>query len=162
MRLLKILGAAVLCGHAATATAGAPQVEQGLAFIVGDWTIAGYEGRYLDHCAWFEDRAFVVCDTMDGRHGKPQHHVAAIGWSAEAGNYTYLGYGQDGASRLDRCFANHQKGLTCLGEDRGADGLTQIRSYIWPTATGLGIRQERSLNGAAWKDVGQVAYIRKK
>jgi hypothetical protein len=156
MIIAAVLASALVAGRASAAPR---QVEQGLAYLVGEWTIAGYEGRYLDSCKWFDDHAFVVCDTMDGRHGKPQHHVAAIGWSAQTGKYTYLGYGQDGSSRLDRCFANAEKGLTCVGEDGGANGLTQIRSYIWPTATGLGIRQERSLNGAPWKEVGQVAYI---
>ena len=154
-----IIAALAIALLGAPAAAAPPQVEQGLAYLVGEWTIAGYEGRYLDSCKWFDDHAFVVCDTMDGRHGKNQHHVAAIGWSTETGNYTYLGYGQDGSSRLDRCFANSEKGLTCVGEDRGPQGLTQIRSYIWPTTTGLGIRQERSLNGAPWKEVGQVHYI---
>jgi hypothetical protein len=146
----------------APATAGAPQVEQGLAFIVGEWTIAGFEDRYSDSCKWFDDKAFVVCDTMDGRHGKPQHHVAALGWSAARGNYTYLGFGQDGSSRTQDCFANAQKGLTCVDETRGSEGLTQLRTFIWPTPTGLGLRQERSLNGGSWSDVGQVAYIPKK
>ncbi len=162
MRRFIIFTVAMAAAFPAPASAGAPQVEQGLSFIVGEWTIAGFEDRYRDSCTWFDDHAFVVCNTMDGRHGKAQHHVAAIGWSAETGNYVYLGYGQDGSSRRDACFANAEKGLTCVGENRGADGLTQIRSYIWPTATGLGIRQERSLNGGPWKEVGQVAYIPKK
>jgi hypothetical protein len=76
--------------------------------------------------------------------------------------FTDLGYGQDSCCRRKACFANTQKSLTCLGEDRGANRLTQIPSYIWPTATGLGIRHERSLNGGPWKEVGQVAYISKK
>ena len=162
MRYWMPIVAALAAAEAGPAFAGPPQVEQGLAYLVGEWTIAGYEGRYLDSCKWFDSHAFVVCDTMDGRHGENQHHVAAIGWSTETSSYTYLGYGQDGSSRLDRCFANTDKGLTCVGEDRGADGLTQIRSYIWPTPAGLGIRQERSLNGAPWKEVGQVHYIPKK
>ena len=160
MRIL-IVAAALLAIPLAPVAAGAPEVEHGLAFLVGEWTIAGMEDNYRDSCTWFDDRAFVVCNTRDGRHGKPQHHVAVIGWSAAAGNYTYLSYGQDGSSRNEPCFVNNQKGLTCLGESRGKDGFTQIRSYIWPTPTGLGIRQERSLNGGAWKDVGEVAYIPK-
>lgn len=162
MRWKQTIGALSLAAGAGGAIAGPPQVEQGLGFLVGEWTIAGMEGQYRDSCTWFDDRAFVICNTSDGRHGKPQHHVAVIGWSAAAGNYTYLSYGQDGSSRGEPCFANAQKGLTCLGESRGKDGFTEIRSYIWPTPAGLGIRQERSLNGGEWKDVGQVAYIRAK
>ena len=160
---MKILVAAAIAAALPGTTAAAPpQVEQGLSFLVGEWTIAGFEGRYTDSCTWFEDHAFVVCNTMDGRRGRPQHHVAAIGWSAARGNYTYLGYGQDGSSRSEDCFANAQKGLTCLDESRGSDGVTQLRTYIWPTATGLGLRQERSVNGGPWSDVGQVQYIPKK
>ena len=147
---------------ASSANAGQPQVEQGLSFLVGEWTIDGLQDRYRDSCGWFDDRAFVVCNTIDGRHGKPQHHVAVIGWSAVTGNYTYLSYGQDGASRSETCFVNDPKRLTCLGERRAEDGFFQVRSHIWPTSTGLGISQERSRNGGAWTDVGQVAYIRAK
>lgn len=162
MRRFIIIAAALAAALPTHANAGAPQVEQGLAFIVGEWTIAGFEDRYSDSCTWFDDKAFVICNTMDGRHGKPQHHVAALGWSAARGNYTYLGYAQDGTSRTQDCFANPQKGLTCVDENRGSGGLTQLRTYIWPTATGLGLRQERSVNGGPWSDVGQVVYIRKK
>ena len=142
--------------------AASPQVEQGLAFLVGEWTIAGFEDRYRDSCTWFDERAFVVCNTIDGRRGKPQRHVAVLGWSADTRNYTYLSYAQDGSSRMERCFANDLKGLTCLGEHRGDGGLAQTRTHIWPLPTGLGLRQERSLNGGAWSDVGQVGYIPKK
>src|SRR3954454_4634586 len=104
---------AVLAAFAARpAAAGAPQVEQGLAFLVGEWTIAGLEDRYRDSCGWYDDRAFVVCNTLDGRHGKTQHHVAVLGWSEATSNYTYLSYAQDGSSRSETCFASSLKGLT--------------------------------------------------
>ena len=151
-----------LAAVSASASAGAPQVEQNLAFLVGEWTIAGVEDRYHDSCTWFDDRAFVVCNTKDGRHGKPQHHVAVLGWSAATGNHTYLSYAQDGSSRSETCFTNALKGLTCLGEIRGDKGLTQVRTHIWPLSNGLGLRQERSLNGGPWSDVGQLEYIRRK
>ena len=163
MKAKILIAAALAAALPGTAQAGAPQVEQGLSFLVGEWTIAGFEGRYTDSCAWFEDRAFVVCNTMDGRRGgKPQRHVAALGWSAERGNYTYLGYAQDGSSKYMDCFANALKGLTCLDESRGSAGVTQLRTHIWPTATGLGLRQEKSVNGGPWSDVGQVESIPKK
>ena len=162
MRYLAWLAAILAAATSSAGSAGPSQVEQGLAFLVGNWTIAGFEDRYLDSCAWFDDHAFVVCNTSDGRHGPPQHHVAVIGWSAQSGTYTYIGYGQDGSSRAETCFASDRKGLMCLGERRGSDGYSQTRSHIWPTSTGLGISQDRSLNGGAWSEVGQVAYIPKK
>ena len=157
-----IIFAGVVVSASVPAFAGTPQVEQGLAFLVGEWTIAGVEDRYRDSCTWFEDRAFVVCNTKDGRRGNPQHHVAVLGWSTATSNYTYLSYAQDGSSRSETCFANALKGLTCLGEKRGDDGLTQVRTHIWPLTNGLGLRQEHSLNGGSWSDVGQVQYVRTK
>lgn len=162
MRQLTIIAAALAAASATSATAGPPQVEQNLGFLIGEWTIAGLEDRYRDSCSWYDDRAFVVCSTMDGRHGKPQHHMAVLGWSTAAKNYTYLSYAQDGSSRSETCFANALKGLTCLGEKRGDDGLTQVRTHIWPLPDGMGLRQERSLNAGPWSDVGQVQYIRAK
>ena len=158
-----IIGAAALASFLdGPVMAARPEVEQGLGFLVGEWTIAGMEDRYRDSCAWFEDHAFVVCNTMDGRHGKPQHHVAVLGWSEAAKTYTYLSYAQDGSSRSESCFANGLKGVTCLGEYQRADGFNQVRTHIWPLPTGLGLRQEKSVNGGAWSDVGQVRYIRTK
>src|ERR1700749_2505503 len=98
LRSSMIFAAALAAVASTPALAGAPQVGQGLAFLVGDWTIAEYADRYRDDCHWFDDHAFVICDTSDGRHGASQHHVAVSGWSAETGNYTYIGYGQDGSS----------------------------------------------------------------
>jgi hypothetical protein len=137
-----------------------PEVEQQLAFIAGDWTIKGLEANYRDHCAWFGSKSFVVCDTDDRRHGA-HHSIAVLGWSAAESRYTYQQYDDSGRSRTERCYPNGQKGLTCLGDASNKDGLLQTRTYIWPTATGLGIRQEKSLNAGPWADVGQVAYVRR-
>ena len=41
------------------------------------------------------------------------------------------------------------------------EGLVQTRSYIWPTETGLGIRQEKSVNAGPWTNVGRVDYIQR-
>lgn len=134
------------------------EVEQRLAFIAGDWTIKGLEANYRDHCTWFDARSFVVCDTADHRHGN-HHSIAILGWSAADGHYTYQQYDDSGRSRTEPCYANSERGLTCLGEARTKDGLVQTRSYIWPTATGLGIRQEKSVNAGPWTDVGRIDYI---
>ncbi|MBW0006579.1 MAG: hypothetical protein JO335_02580 [Sphingomonas sp.] len=157
-----VVAAMVSATIAPSAAAGVhpPQVEQQLAFIAGDWTIKGLEANYRDHCTWFDANSFVVCDTDDRRHGT-HHSIAVLGWSAAEGRYTYQQYDDSGRSRTERCYPNEQKGLTCLGEAHTKDGLVETRSYIWPTATGLGIRQEKSVNAGPWSDVGQVAYIRR-
>jgi hypothetical protein len=145
---------------AAAANAHPAEVEQQLAFMVGDWTIKGLEANYRDQCTWFDARSFVVCDTTDNRRGN-HHSIAVLGWSAAGSHFTYQQYDESGRSRTEPCYANGEKGLTCLGEMRTKDGLVQTRSYIWPTATGLGIRQEKSVNAGPWTDVGRVDYVRR-
>ena len=148
----------MLAAQAAAANAHPPEVQAQLAFIEGDWTIKGMEANYRDHCTWFDSRSFIVCDTTDGRRGK-HHSIAVLGWSAADGRYTYQQYDDSGRSRNEPCYANSEKGLTCLGEMDGKEGLVQTRSYIWPTATGLGIRQEKSVNAGSWTEVGRVDYV---
>jgi hypothetical protein len=157
MRTLTIGLLGILASPAA-AGVHPPEVEQQLSFIAGDWTISGYEGKYRDHCTWFDSRSFVVCDTDDRRHGT-HHSIAILGYSAADGRYTYQQYDDSGRGRTEPCYANSEKGLTCLGQMQTKDGFVQTRSYIWPTTMGLGIRQEKSVNAGPWTDVGQVAYI---
>ena len=154
--------AVLAAGIAAPALAGVhpPEVEARLAFIVGDWTIAGQEAVYRDRCSWFGDRSFVVCDTADRRRSPGHRSIAVLGWSSADAHYTYQQYDDSGRSRSEPCFASAQGGLTCLGEMRGKDGLVQTRSHIWPQGGGVGIRQERSVNAGPWTDVGQVEYVR--
>jgi hypothetical protein len=154
-----MLGFALLM--TAAANAHPPEVERQLAFIAGDWTIAGMEASYRDHCTWFDARSFIVCDTDDRRRGT-HRSIAVLGWSAADGRYTYQQYDDSGRSRTEPCFANAERGLTCLGEARTKDGLVQTRSFIWPTATGLGIRQEKSVNAGPWTEVGRVDYVPRK
>lgn len=155
------LGLFGLFASPAAAGVHPPEIEQQLAFIAGDWTIKGLEANYRDHCTWFDSNSFVVCDTDDRRHGT-HHSIAVLGWSAIEGHYTYQQYDDSGSSRTEACYANNEKGLTCLGQRQTKDGLLQTRSYIWPTATGLGIRQEKSINAGPWTDVGRVDYIHRK
>jgi hypothetical protein len=159
---MDMIATGLIAMMATSAVAGVhpPEVEQQLAFIAGDWTIKGLEANYRDHCAWFGSKSFVVCDTDDRRHGA-HHSIAVLGWSAAESRYTYQQYDDSGRSRTERCYPNGQKGLTCLGDASNKDGLLQTRTYIWPTPTGLGIRQEKSLNAGPWADVGQVAYVRR-
>jgi hypothetical protein len=154
------LGLFGLLASSAIAGVHPPEVEQQLSFIAGDWTIKGLEANYRDHCTWFDSNSFIVCDTSDNRRGN-HHSIAILGWSAEEGHYTYQQYDDSGRGRTEPCYANDQKGLTCLGQRQTKDGLVQTRSYIWPTATGLGIRQEKSVNAGPWTNVGQVAYIKR-
>lgn len=160
MHLLAI-GLAAMFAPQTPANAHPPAIEQQLAFIEGDWTIAGMETIYRDHCTWFDAKSFIICDTDDRRPGG-HHAVAILGWSAADNHFTYQEYDASGRSRTEPCYASSEKGLTCLGEFHTKDGLVQTRSIIWPTATGLGLRQEKSVNAGPWTDVGQVAYVHRK
>ena len=160
MHLLAI-GLAAMFAPQTPANAHPPAIEQQLAFIEGDWTIAGMETIYRDHCTWFDAKSFIICDTDDRRPGV-HHAVAILGWSAADNHFTYQEYDASGRSRTEPCYASSEKGLTCLGEFHTKDGLVQTRSIIWPTATGLGLRQEKSVNAGPWTDVGQVAYVHRK
>ena len=137
-------------------------IEQRLAFIVNDWTIAGAEKIYRDDCRWFDNRSFVVCDTRDARKGTAHRSIAVLGWSVAAGNYTYQQYDDSGRGRTEPCFANEGAGLTCMGERRGADGLTQTRTTINPAPSGLALHQVKSVNAGPWTDVGAVQYTPRK
>ena len=150
--LLLIPAAAALIG-----AAHPPEIEAQLAVLAGEWTIAGTPG-YRDHCAWFDDKSFIVCDTTDGRPGG-HHSVAILGWSAAERHFTYQQYDSSGRSRTERCFANARKGITCLGSSKTDKGFVETRSHIWPTATGLGISQDRSVDGGPWSEVGRVDYV---
>lgn len=143
------------------ATAHPPEVETQLSFLAGDWTMKGKEGSYRDHCTWFDDRSFIVCDTTDGRPGG-HHSIAVIGWSAAERHFTYQQYDNSGRSRTERCFANAAKGITCLGAARTTEGLVETRSHIQPNAAGLGINQQKSVDAGPWKEVGRVDYVRRK
>ena len=157
-----ITGTLVLATTSASAGVHPSEIENRLAFIVGDWTVAGADSVYSDNCQWFDDKSFVVCDTRDARKGVLHHSIAVLGYSTTAANYTYQQYDNGGGGRNETCFANDQGGITCLGQRRDGAQLTETRSYIWPNTGGLGIRQEKSVNAGAWSEVGQVQYVHRK
>ena len=92
--------------------------------------------------------------------GEPSQHRHPRLVGADS-HYTYQQYDDSGRGRTEPCYANSEKGLTCLGQAQTKDGLVQTRSYIWPTDTGLGIRQEKSVNAGPWSNVGRVDYVRR-
>ena len=159
-----MVGLAVLLTGSAGAEAGVhpPEVEQRLAFLVGDWTIEGAEATYREHCSWYAERSFVVCNTVDREGGTPAHSVSILGWSAAGQNYTYHNYGQSGRSRSETCFANDRAGLTCLYERRDGAKLIESRSYIYPVAGGAAFYNERSENGGPWTETVRLKYVPRK
>ena len=159
------LSLAVVCVMtAAPAVAGVhpPEVEQRLSIAVGDWTIEGMEGAYRETCDWYPGRSFVVCNTVEREKGQESRSVSILGWSAQDRTYTYHHYGDSGRSRSERGFPSEAGGLVYLGERNGPDGLTQTRSTLDPLpggAKGAMFRQERSINGGAWKQSVTLKYV---
>jgi hypothetical protein len=157
----KIVPTLLACALPAAAVAGVhpADVEQRLSFLVNDWTIEGAEATYREHCEWYPERSFVVCNSEDRESGTPVRSVSILGWSAASQTYTYHHYAQSGRSRSEECFANEQGGLTCLGQRRDGPNLIESRSHIWPVQGGAAFRNERSENGGAWKDTVHLKYV---
>lgn len=156
---IALLLASLMLQQAAAGGAHPPEVERQLSFLVNDWTIAGSEATYRETCRWYHQRSFVVCESVDTSEGVPSHSVSILGWSAATKNYTYHHYGQNGRSRTETCFANDQRGLTCLGERRTDAGLVQSRAHIWPVEGGAEFRSERSVNGGPWSETVRLKYL---
>ena len=155
-----VLGAILLTASSASIAGVHPaEVEQRLAFIVGDWTIEGAETTYRENCEWYAERSFVVCNTVDRESGQPVHSVSILGWSAASQNFTYHHYNQSGRSRSETCFANDRAGLTCLGQRRDGARLIESRSHIWPVEGGAAFRNERSENGGPWNETVSLKYV---
>ncbi|WP_066554253.1 hypothetical protein [Croceicoccus bisphenolivorans] len=156
-----LLALAALLAIPANASAGVhPEaVENGMAFLVNDWTILGYEGKYRETCRWWHENSFVICETTDDTEDPAQHSVSMFGWSEAGKHYTYYHYGQDGRSRSETCFANAEGGLTCLGGRTGEAGLIHTRSRIWPIAGGAQFVAERSVNGSDWGETVRLQYV---
>jgi hypothetical protein len=147
------------CPAAASAGVHPSEVEERLSFLVNDWTIEGAEATYREHCEWYAERSFVVCNTVDREGGASVHSVSIVGWSAATQNYTYHHYAQNGRSRSETCFANEQGGLTCLAQRRDGAKLIESRSHIWPVEGGAAFRNERSENGGPWKEAISLKYV---
>ena len=160
-RILQML-ISILMAAPASAGVHPADIENRLAFIVGDWTVSGSDAVYSDNCQWFDGHSFVVCDTRDARKGELHHSIAVLGYSAATGNYTYQQYDNSGRGRNETCYADDRGGIVCLGERHDGTGLTQTRSYIWPNTDGLGISQDKSVNAGSWSKVGEVQYVHRK
>lgn len=162
MQRLASMMLVVCCASTANAGVHPPEVEQRLAFLVNDWSIAGSEATYRETCEWYADRSFVVCNSEDRESGKQVRSVSILGWSAATQNYTYHHYAQNGRSRSETCFASSHGGLTCLGQRRDGPKLIESRSHIWPLSGGAAFRNERSENGGPWKNTVALKYVPRK
>lgn len=153
---------AILLGlAAATASVHPPEIEAHLAPIVGDWTRAGKEATYRDHCLWYDRHAFVVCSLTDTVSGLRVE--AIVGYSKDDQRYTYESYSNDGGTHVQFGYPLGEKGIV-MTDERKADGKpVRLTTSIIPQADGrLRMTQERSVTGGSWEQVGEVFYVKRK
>ena len=86
---------------------------------MGDWTRAGKQATYRDHCVWYDRRAFVVCSLTGAASGLPVE--AIVGPSQEDQRFTYQSYGNGGDSHVQTAFALGADGLE-FTDERTIDG----------------------------------------
>lgn len=158
--LVAFLGAAA-ASTAAMAQTHAPDIEARLAPIIGDWTIPGQEKTYRETCAWYGQRAFVVCTSTDSSDGSMSHSI--LGFSKAKGRFTYHNYSGSGSSRSELGFPHGTKGIVYTDERETGDGLARVSTFLEPQADGrLKFRQERSVKGGPWKESANFFYVPRK
>lgn len=138
-----------------------PAVEKHLAGLIGDWTRAGNEANYRDHCVWYDRRAYVVCSLTDGRNGGRVE--AIVGYSAEEGRYTYQSYANNGTGHMSYGYPLGDDGLVFTEERKVEGRVARLTTSMTPQADGrLRLVQDRSVAGQPWERVGEVFYIPRK
>ena len=138
-----------------------PTIEAHLAPLVGDWTRAGKEATYRDHCVWYDRHAFVVCSLTDS--GSGLRVEAIVGYSKDDQRFTYQSYSNGGDSHIQYGYPLGANGIV-LTDERKVDGKpTRLTTSLIPQPDGrLHITQDRSVTGGAWQQVGEVYYVPRK
>ena len=138
-----------------------PEIEAHLAPLVGDWTRAGKEASYRDHCLWYDRHAFVVCSLTDA--GSGLRVEAIVGYSKDDARYTYESYSNDGGSHVQYGFPVGTNGLV-FTDERKVDGkLVRLTTTMVPQPDGrLHMSQDRSVMGGPWQPAGEVDYLPRK
>ncbi len=152
-----VMIAATLNG-AAQAQVHDTDIEARLSHIVGDWTIEGQERTYRERCAWYEQRAFVVCDSEDATDGS--RSVSILGYSRASGRFTYHNYSSRGTSRSETGFPHGELGIVYTDVRTVATGEARTQTTLTPRSDGrLNFRLERSINGGPWEVVADFDYV---
>ena len=134
-----------------------PAIEAHLAPLVGDWTRAGKEATYRDHCVWYDRHAFVVCNLTDSSSGLRVE--AIVGYSKDDQRFTYQSYSNGGDSHIQYGYALGANGIV-LTDERKVDGKpARLTTSLIPQPDGrLRMTQDRSVMGGPWQQVGEVYY----
>ena len=80
----------IMAAAAVPAPIHPPEIETHLAPLVGDWTRAGKEATYRDHCQWTDRHAFVVCSLTDSISGARVEAGSAAAHGVEGGQLEVL------------------------------------------------------------------------
>ena len=146
---------------AAAAQSAAPvhplAIEAHLALLVGDWTRAGKEATYRDHCVWYGRHAFVVCSLTDSSSLRVE---VIVGYSKDEQRFTYQSYSNGGDSHIQYGYALGTNGIV-LTDERKVDGKpARLTTSLIPQPDGrLRITQEKSVMGGLWQQVAEVYYV---
>lgn len=142
----------------AAAAAHPPAIERRLGLLIGDWTRAGKESTYRDHCVWYDRHAFVVCSLTDSASGLRLE--AVVGYSKADDRFTYQSFGNDGTGHTQYGYAFGDNGLAFTDERKSGGRPTRLTTTMVLRPDGrLHMAQERSIAGGPWEKVGEVDYV---
>jgi len=160
-----VAGAAAAAAPAArapaTGPAHPPEIEARLGTLIGDWTRAGLEATYRDHCVWYDRKAFVVCSLTESATGLRVE--AILGYSKDEQRFTYQSYSNDGTSHIQYGYPLGDKGLVFTDEREVTGKPVRLTTTIVPQRDGrLHMAQQRSVMGGSWEPAGEVYYVARK
>ena len=156
-----MIGAALLWLAGVSASVHSPAIDARLAQLVEDWTRAGRETTYRDHCVWYDRRAFVVCSLTDSASGLRVE--AIVGYSEKDQRYTYESFANDGTSHVQYGYPLGANGIV-FTDERVVDGKpVRLTTSMIPQADGrLRLMQDRSVMGGPWERAGEVYYVQRR
>lgn len=126
--------------------------------LVGRWTIAGREGRYLETCDWYHGQRHIVCHAESKRKdGSTSHSMSILSFVPGQG-YVYTGIGGGGRYETYRAGTYSNGIIEYL--DQSAEGRTRIRVGPFSDRTRVPFNVHTSKDGATWDAADSFDYIR--
>jgi hypothetical protein len=144
--------------HAQPAPDSAPRQVEALAFLIGDWTIEGRESTFSESCAWFANRAHVVCQSRTSKSSG----VSVFSHASEKQHLVYYHYGSSGAAVAMDVFTD---GRALIGTREVLLNGNLVREQVWMTprdADHFVFREQTSKNGGPWQTTTEFVYARRK
>jgi hypothetical protein len=128
--------------------------------LVGRWTIAGREGKFLEVCDWYHGRRHMVCNTESTRDdGSTSHGMSILGFVPGEG-YVYTGIGSRGRYETYRGGTFRDGILEYL--DTAAAVRTRIRVGPFTDPDRVPFNVHTSKDGVAWEAADGFHYVRVK